>query len=265
MRPLNLASRPFRNERLGEALFAVGAVGLLVMSAWHVMVIRDLLPARTSGLHREVAALDTELASLRKEVAGRRTEAPPVPVLAQWTLVKDLVDQRTLSWAGLFASLEGVVPEDVRLTSISPTVRKGQVEVEVVAIARQPSAGWEFVRALEAHAEFDDVFPTSEVDREFRYKFRYRPRAPGEAAGPPAPAAVTASASPAPEAAGEPSPDPALAAGPPVPPITIPAPGSADAPAEGPAPAAAGTPAPLRGGRRSRLAPAGGASPRGRE
>jgi len=268
MRPLNLASRPFRNERLGEALFAVGAAALLALTAWHALVIRDLLPARTSGLHREVAALDAELAALRKEVAGRRTETPPAPVLAQWALVKDLVDQRTFSWAGLFASLEGVIPDDVRLTSISPSVRKGQVELDVTANVRVQSAGWEFVRALQSEGEFYDVFPTSESEREFRYKFRYRPDAPGEPVGPPPPAPATGAspeAEPNPSTiAGAPSPvpsGPGVAVGPPAPGAG----GTSSAGpsrSEGPLPATGSTPPPLREGPRSRLRSSGAAGRR---
>ena len=187
MKPLNLASQPFRNERLGEALFAAGSVALLALTAWHALVIRDLLPARTSALHQEVAALDAERARLRQEGRDRRTETPPAPVLAQWTLVKDLVDRRAFSWAGLFASLEQVIPDDVRLNSLPPAVRKGQVELQVSATVRNASAGWEFVRALEESEEFYDVYPTSEAEREFEYKMRYRPRHEREMVGPPPP------------------------------------------------------------------------------
>ena len=269
MRPLNLASRPFRNERLGEALFAAGATALLALTAWHAVVIRDLLPARTSGLHTEVAALDTELAALRKEAAGRRTEAPPSSVLAQWALVKELVDRRTFSWAGLFASLEGVIPDDVRLTSISPSVHKGQVEVDVTATVREPSAGWEFVRALQSGGEFYDVFPTSETDREFRYKFRYRPQEPAEPVGPPAPPPDTSTSADgegqAPSVAGAPSPAPssAVAIGPQAPPVAGPTHAGGPSKAGEPVPSAAVTPAPLGNGRRSRLRSPG--APGGRE
>ena len=193
MRTLNLAGQPFRNERLGETAFALGAALLLGVTVWHALEIRDLLPARTSVLHREVAALDAEIESLRKEAASKRTEAPPKPVLEQWNLVKDLVDQRAFSWAALFATLEEVIPDDVRLTSITPAVLKGAVEVDISATVRAPAAGWEFVRALEERAEFYDVYPTSEDDRAFRYKMRYRPRAM-----PPLGAAPAASASAAP-------------------------------------------------------------------
>ena len=187
MKPLNLAERPFRNERLGETLFGVAALGLIGLTVWHALVIRDLLPARTSTLHREVAALQAERGRLREEAGTLRTETPPAPVLAQWNLVKELVDRRAFSWTGLFARLEDVIPQDVRLTSISPSVRKGQMELDVSAVARRPEAGWDFVRVLEGGGDFYDVYPKSEADRAFQYTMRYRPQAPAAVVGPPAP------------------------------------------------------------------------------
>jgi hypothetical protein len=210
MRSLNLAAHPFRNERLGEALFAVAAILLLAVTAWHALVIRDLLPARTSALHREVAALQAELSSLRTEAANQRTEAPAPPVLAEWSLVKDLVDRRAFSWTGLFASLEEVIPEDVRLTQITPAVKKGELQLDLAALVRTPAAGWEFVRALEDSDEFYDVYPKSESDREFRYVIRYRPRREHALVGPPAPPAAAEEAAPAsaePPLVGPPAPD----------------------------------------------------------
>ena len=147
------------------------------MTVWHAVVIRNLLPARTSERHREVAALEAELRrSSASEARTLKTETPPAATLAQWNLVKDLVDRRAFSWTGLFARLEQVIPKDVRLTSISPSVRKGQVELDVDAAVRSREAGWEFVRVLEDGGDFDDVYPRSESGNEFRYGIRYRPQ-----------------------------------------------------------------------------------------
>lgn len=176
MRALNLAERPFRNERLAATLFAAASVLLVFGTVAHAVVIRNLLPARTSERHREVAALETELAKLRAEARTPRTETPPPATLAQWNLVKDLVDRRAFSWTGLFARLEQLIPEGVRLTSISPSVRKGQVELDVDAAVRSREAGWEFVRVLENGGDFYDVYPRSESGNEFRYGIRYRPQ-----------------------------------------------------------------------------------------
>lgn len=176
MRALNLAQRPFRNERLAATAFVAAAAVLIGVTAWHAVVIRSLLPAQTSERHREVEALEAELGKLRDEARTLKTETPPASTLAQWNLVKDLVDRRAFSWTGLFARLEQVMPEGVRLTSISPSVRKGQVDLDVDAAVRSREAGWEFVRVLEAGGDFHSVYPRSENGNEFRYVIRYRPQ-----------------------------------------------------------------------------------------
>ena len=187
MKALNLAERPFRNERLPATLFALGAAVLIGVTIWHAVVIRNLLPARTSERHREAAALQAELTRLRDEARTLKTETPPAATLAQWTLVKELVDRRAFSWTGLFARLEQLIPEGVRLTSISPSMRKGQVELDVDAAVRSREAGWEFVRVLEAGGDFYDVYPKNESADVFRYGMRYRPQKSAPAVGPPAP------------------------------------------------------------------------------
>lgn len=190
MRPINLATQPSRNERLPATLFALAAAALAAVTIWHALSIRKLLPARTSALHREVAALEAEEVKLRDEASSLRTETPPTATLAQWNLVKDLVDGRAFSWTGLFGRLEELIPDGVRLTAISPSVRKGEVMLDLTASVRSPGAGWEFVRVLE-ESDFDDVYPMSEAKDEFSYTMRYEPRprpigaAPAEKEAPP--------------------------------------------------------------------------------
>ena len=140
------------------------------------VVIQNLLPARTSEGHREVDALEGELDKLRAHARTLKTETPPASTLAQWNLVKELVDRRAFSWTGLFARLEQLIPDGVRLTSISPSVRKGQVDLDVDAAVRSRESGWEFVRVLEAGGDFHSVYPKSENGNEFRYVIRYRPQ-----------------------------------------------------------------------------------------
>jgi Tfp pilus assembly protein PilN len=187
MRILNLAERPFRNERLPAAGFAAASVLLVVITVWHALVIRELLPARTSERHQEVAALQAEIERLQAEARTLRTETPPAATLAQWNLVKEIVDRRVFSWTGLFARLEELIPMGVRLTSISPSVKRGQLELSVDAKVRSREDGWDFVRALEDGKDFYDVYPKSETGNEFSYAMRYRPHRMAAVAGPPEP------------------------------------------------------------------------------
>ena len=111
MRPLNFASQPFRNERLPVLLFGAASAVLLAATVHHALVVRALLPARTSKLHQEVAGLEGELDRLRAE--GRTLTAPKLDkqAIEEWVVLKDLVDRRTFSWTGLFARSALTLPE----------------------------------------------------------------------------------------------------------------------------------------------------------
>jgi hypothetical protein len=194
VRPLNFASLPSRNETLPAVLFGAASVLLVAVTIHHAFVVRGLLPARTSKLHKDVAALEAEVERLRTEARALKAPAPDGQVVAEWGVLKDLVDRRTFSWTGLFARLEEVLPRDVRLVSIAPDVERGQVVLEVVAVARPPQAGLRLVGVLEGRGEFEDVYPESVAEQEggtaeFHYTMRYLPGVASEAV--PVPAAAT--------------------------------------------------------------------------
>jgi len=185
MRALNLASRPVRNEALPSLLFYVAASVALALTVKHAFVFRGLLPDRTSALHAEVAKLDAEATRLRSEEGALRGPAPDPLLVARWSELKDLVDRRTFSWTRLLASLERVVPEGVRISSIVPNVRKGDIRLDISAQAQSTDAGFEFMKRLQQRPEFEEPVPVSIADaaqegdgaKEFRYAMLYRPDA----------------------------------------------------------------------------------------
>jgi len=196
-RTLNLASRPLRNEALPTLLFQAACVVVLAVTLKHALEVRTLLPSRTTATNEEVAKLEKEMARLRAEANGLIRPAPDPKVVAQWALLKDLVDKRTFSWTDLLARLEEITPRGDRLISIQPSTQEGQMILDIVAIARSSKDGLDFVKTLEEDPAFEDVYPLSKQDSgkelEFRYTMRYRP----EALKMQRPAAAAASASPA--------------------------------------------------------------------
>ena len=240
MRPLNFSSQPFRNEALPAVVFGAASVLLIAVTIYHALAVRSLLPERTSKVHQEVATLEAELERLRTEALGLKAPPPDGRVLAEWSVLKDLVDRRTFSWTGLFARLEQVLPREVRLVSIAPDVTKGEVLLEVVAVARPPQAGLSLVGVLEGRGEFEDVYPVSVSEQEggtaeFRYTMRYLP---GVATEPVAmPAAATEAETDADAGEAEPaavsSPAAAPSAAAPAPTSTRPTPAAPPVPARG--------------------------------
>ncbi|HEY7513799.1 MAG TPA: PilN domain-containing protein [Vicinamibacteria bacterium] len=199
MRPaLNLASRPFRNERLPAALLALAAVVLGLVTLRHAFVLKDLLPGRVSALDKEALDLEQELAQLRDEEARLQGPRPDPERLNQWKALRGLVDQRAFSWTTLLASLEEVLPQGVKLVSIAPLVKDGRVTLDVSAVARRFEDRHQMLRALDESPEFEDVFlrtaGESERGEEFTCTTRYLPGvAPRPAAAEPAPEAAPSS------------------------------------------------------------------------
>ena len=211
MRVLNLATRPFRNEALPSAAFWASALLLVALTTKQALVIRALLPDKTSALHDEVKTLDAEAARLRAEAATLRGPAPDGAVVKRWSQLKDLVDQRTFSWTRLMVLLEKVIPEGVRISAITPTVHQGEVRLDLSAQAQSTEGGLEMLKRLQQRPEFQDAVPVSvsesgaegETVKEFRYAMFYDPMAA------PAPEAPAAQAEAPADATGDPGEDPA--------------------------------------------------------
>jgi Tfp pilus assembly protein PilN len=212
MRPLNLASQPFKNERLPGVLVLAGAVAVLAITVAHGLALRHLMPQHTSAMRREVADLEREAESLRAQSRNTRAPKPDAATLAEWNLLKDLVDKRAFSWTSLFALLEETLPDGVRLNSVAPHVSKGEIAVELSASVRSYEDGLEFLSRLQHRPDLTDVKPLSRsIEREqgggiaYEYRMIYRPEAAPSLrpAAVPSPGAPDASPAPpsAPEAA----------------------------------------------------------------
>jgi len=175
--PLNLATRPFRNERLPTLVLWGALVILAGLSLKQGLVVADLLSPHSVGLEREVRSLDAEADRLRAERASLKTPPPDPTTLRQWALVSNLVDRRAFSWTELLGRLEEVLPPGVHLVSIAPTIQKGRVALEFNAVARTTEEGLELVKALQGRKDFADVFVTgldkgkegSEIGLSLRY------------------------------------------------------------------------------------------------
>jgi Tfp pilus assembly protein PilN len=158
---LNLARRPFRNERLPTLALAAGCLGLAAATVWHALVARDLAPGRARDVASEVVAMEKEIEDLRAESAQLRTLAAPPETLKEWAAVKRLVDRRMFLWTGLFAALEEALPPGVRLVSVSPATDRGQTELGLVAVGRSNEDALALMASLQAHPEFEGAFLNS--------------------------------------------------------------------------------------------------------
>jgi Tfp pilus assembly protein PilN len=155
---VNLARRPFRNERLPTLVLGAACLVLAVTTVRHALLARDLAPGRVRDVASEVVAMEKEIAALRAESAELRQLAAPPEALKEWAAVKRLVDRRMFSWTGLFAALERALPPGVRLVSVSPLEEGGQTELGLTAVGRSSEDALALMAALQSHEEFQKAF-----------------------------------------------------------------------------------------------------------
>jgi hypothetical protein len=197
---LNLATRPFRNERLPNLLAVAGLFAVLVVSAWHLWVARDVLPDRTSSLIQALGEREAESARIRAEETSLRALRPDAASIAEWKLVKDLVDQRVFSWSTLFSVLEETLPDGVRLEALQPQVSDGQISLEMQASSRTHEEAMLLLSSMEARPEFAGVQPRSRSTLDdgsiamVVLVKQYLPQQPKPAAAPASPAPADAPA-----------------------------------------------------------------------
>jgi len=156
--PLNLARRPFRNERLPTLVLAAACLALAAATVRHALVARDLAPGRARDVASEVVANEREIETLRAESAALRRLGAPPEALKEWAAVKTLVDRRMFSWTGLFAALEQALPPGVKLVSISPQEEGGGTQLALAAVGRGNEDALALLKSLQSHEEFDGAF-----------------------------------------------------------------------------------------------------------
>ena len=194
---LNLAQRPFVNRRpvrrVGYLLWIAG----LLLAVLNGFLYWDYLSGQgvtETGLQEVMEQLDEEsrlLESARARLAGLETEELNRKV----EFVNLRIQQRTFSWSRLFDVFAATLPDDVRLSTLTPKfeeargrsrsrttdLRSDAVQLEIRGQAKSSEALLEFLDRLFAHAAFDDPDLHQEQARrdqeiiEFSISTSYRP------------------------------------------------------------------------------------------
>jgi hypothetical protein len=187
---LNLSLRPFRNDNLNRLIYvscivvllvaSIGNLALLVRHGWALASLGGGLQAQRQALsERETRERDLGrlLAGYDSATLQRRADFANAAILS-----------RVFSWTMLFNELEKVMPPDVKLRSIRPSIgSRGKVDVLLEGAARDYSGFVELEEALMRSSSFSRVYPGSERLQ----SPTYQPAAPA-LPGAPRPAAVAA-------------------------------------------------------------------------
>lgn len=164
MLKVNVATRPFYNERGVQLLLGLVGLLLLGLTAYNASAFMRL-SSREAQLTSRTAAGESRARELRAE-AGRlkasiRQDELDL-VVAAAREANGLIEQRTFSWTGLFNHIEGTLPADVMLTAVHPAVENAEMVLTLTVVGREVAAIDTFMQRLEDTQAFRDVLSRDE-------------------------------------------------------------------------------------------------------
>jgi type IV pilus assembly protein PilN len=174
--PINLASQPFRRDR--AVLVASGALGvLLVLLLVFLLSLNSLESGQVTETRKEIARLDSQIRAVsaqqgRQDAILRKPEN--AEVLERSLFLNALLYRKGISWTRIFADLEKVVPYNVRIMAIRPSVAgPNQVSLEMTVGAEALAPVIELLKNLEGSPSFGQVYshsvlPPTQNDKLYR-------------------------------------------------------------------------------------------------
>lgn len=158
----NLSTKPFYNER--AVRLWIGVLALVVLAATVVNVSQVLHYSRNETDLALRASQDENAArDLRARAAQERASVDAKQIEAESARAKEannLIDRRTFSWTEVFNRFEATLPDDVRVTSVHPTLDKDrQIQLGVTVVARTVDDVDKFMANLEATGVFSRLNP----------------------------------------------------------------------------------------------------------
>jgi hypothetical protein len=165
----NLATRPFYNERLVNLWLLLLAAAVLLATLFNITRARS-----DSGSNTELAAqaaqnvartneLRRTATGLRASLDAKQLEA----VSADAREANNLIDRRTFSWTALFNRFETTLPDDVRITSVQPTVDPDhKITLKISIVAKSVNDVDLFMSRLDETGAFKELYSTDERPNE---------------------------------------------------------------------------------------------------
>jgi len=165
----NLSTKPFYNERALHAALAAVALLVVALTVFNLTQI-VLLTRRQSALASQADAAENTARGLRARAAAARQSINTKQLDASSAAAKEanaVIGQRLFSWTELLNRLETTLPDDVRITSMRPTVdAKGEITLLMTVVGRKVEDIDRFMGNLQNTGAFTDVFPREETAAE---------------------------------------------------------------------------------------------------
>jgi type IV pilus assembly protein PilN len=176
--PVNLAREPFRNDR---PMFVGSALAALLLAGTLALLISNFLAERRQSRDTQIA-----LTRVNKQLAAVRAEQTRLDalirqpgnevVLDRSVLLNTLIKRKAISWTKIFSDLQTVLPPNVRVLTIRPTVNaRDQLFLDMTVAADSPEPVIGFIAKLEGSDVFGStavsgIVPPSQTDAFYRYR-----------------------------------------------------------------------------------------------
>ncbi len=174
--PINLASQPFRRDR--AVLVASGALSvLLVLLLIFLISLNTLESGQVTETRKQIARLNLSIHALsieqsRQDAILRQPEN--AEVLERSLFLNALLYRKGISWTRIFSDLEKVVPFNVRIMAIRPSVvGQNQISLDMTVGSETPAAVIDLLKNLEGSPRFGAVYshsllPPTQTDKLYR-------------------------------------------------------------------------------------------------
>jgi Tfp pilus assembly protein PilN len=176
--PINLAHEPFQHNRrmlVGSAVAALCLVAslfyLISLSSAERREARDT-QAVLNRVNRQLNAIRNEQTKLDAQMRRPGNEV----ALDRIVLLNELIKLKATSWTRIFSDLEKVVPPNVRVLSIRPSINsRDEVFLDMQVAADGPEQVIAFILKLEGSDVFGStaisvITPPSQTDAFYRYR-----------------------------------------------------------------------------------------------
>ena len=156
---INLATRPFYNERGVYVVLTMFAVVGLALFTSGVLRVVDL-SRRNSDLTAVAERAEFNASELANEVMQIQDSVNPEAIEGATAAAREvnrLIERRFFSWTDFLNRIETTLPSDVMVTEVRPDIEIGGIEVTMGVVGRRLDAINEFIGALEDSGHFSHV------------------------------------------------------------------------------------------------------------
>jgi hypothetical protein len=164
---LNLSTRPFPAYRVTSLALLLFFVAISGVTVWQVYSFRHYSSLVKNIRDKEKAAREEKglLANTLNDLGTRLDRPVTKDKLTEIDFLNNLIVRKHFSWTTVFANLEGVIPDNVHLSTVAPEILKDKVALHMEIICRSISDESEFIRRLQASPVFQDVVVSREESK----------------------------------------------------------------------------------------------------